>query len=242
MPTIIKRSYQYFYIASIIFITGLFAYFPDYIINGEDKIFNFIVNYLIINALTIGLLILEFKMQVFKIIPSILKIIITLIFPILFIVIKFEYLNIILIAVSTIILIIDLYTKRKKDYSFDVKDFKLINVIYIFSLIIPIILLLTKQKFWYLGLVYILISFLIETMMYVGLKNVFNENEAYFYLSIVGILLVPIIGFYGNLTFSSTFNILENILFPLITVILTIILIYIFNKKVNLLIKDGSIE
>ena len=45
VPTIIKRSYQYFYIASIIFITGLFAYFPDYIINGEDKIFNFIVKW-----------------------------------------------------------------------------------------------------------------------------------------------------------------------------------------------------
>lgn len=242
MPLFMKKIYQYFYAAFIVFVFGMLLFLPIIFKEVDIKIINLIFSLGVLIVLSSMLILFEIKIGLFKIFWAIFYYLISL-GPILLYFVNYKYLYLILMAVSLPALLINLSLKERADYTFNVKEISFLSLVYLISLVIGSLIFFMSQDYWILGFVFYFIALFINFFAYKVLKSVFIQNENRFYFSIVMTILIAICSYFANVNIEpGNINLIRNILLPVISLLGCVALFLVNNLELTLFIKEGSTE
>lgn len=243
-----KRFFHRFYnsinLAYVVAIALLFYNNTSLVNNGEAiNIFNFFVSFLIYIAITTILMLFEHKIFYDKIPRLILYSSIGLLFLLFAIVDVNETIRIIVTILIVVMLLIKIILYSRKNTRFEVNYLKFIPKIY-FVLFMSVVALNVLLSQYIIGIFMIMPILLLEVETYLVLRDNDNNSD----IKLVGFLAIIIstffISYYSkiDLRTNAQLNFLTNLVMPLVAMILVFLMTNISNKKIELIIKNESIE
>ena len=183
----------------------------------------------------------EIKFQTLKV-YWLLGYFISILSPILFLFTK--YANIICLLTIIPFLLVAFISKRTKIVKYNVLNDKLINIDYLLCFLVSVILILTKQEYWYLGILMLLNVVLIEVLVYLDLKKVSKNNDTRILVTLLMIILIAFLAYNGELLldYRSNISVLENVLIPIVTIASVMVLAAVNKRNLDELIKNITID
>lgn len=241
MTKLLKRIYLTYLSIFTMIITVFFIVMPESLNNSNNRGVNFAIGYLFIVTLTIILIILEAKLKVLKPYWLILYIVAGLLLPI--VLLFWEYIYLVFVISVSPLLILNIFIKRKKKYDFNVNNANLVSLIFNTSNILAVIILMTKQRYWYLAVLLIVLSQVINLVIYYLVRQMKeDETSDLFSLASVFIIFANALNAEIRLNYFQSFNFVSDLLVPLIIVVLIVIAGFLNQRQINKLINCSSTE
>ncbi|MDY0277216.1 MAG: hypothetical protein RBQ97_03945 [Acholeplasma sp.] len=215
MPLFIKKLYQMYFSAYIIIMMIFFGLFPQVLKNVDTKSINFIVGYTMAVTLTTVLVFIEANIKKEHIFWWLFKLVIGFIFPVLFLFIDNP--SIWVLGISAPLLVLDLYLNRNKQYIFNSNNYYIVYGFYSVSILIPTLLTLMGQSYWYIGSLLIFILLWIEYRVYKRLDNVVEYNKTKGLFSVLLIIAIYLLSIYAKIItdWQTPINYFKNVLLPM---------------------------
>lgn len=220
MPFIMKKTYQYLNVAFILMTTVLYALLT-YGVKGDSNLVFYGAGFLTMFIMTLLLIFIEYKLSIMNKFSVVIYSLVGIVLPPLILLSKYSYMAILIISIP--VLIYNLSRQEKANYSFRVDNYYLINVVYLVNMILGVLLLLTKQPYYLVGLIFVAltvtIDFLILFKLFKAKSPTLNRR---IYLSSIIIGLTFFLAFTGEVPISTTQSqsvLSINFIYPVLAII-----------------------
>lgn len=219
MPSITKKSYQYLNLVFIFIVSSLYPILTHASEANQDIVF-YGVGFITMAIMSILLIFIEYKLAIKNKISITLYILMGLVFPPLLFLYKYLYAIILIIFVP--IMIYNISKQRKTNYRFKVDNYYLINLIYLVSLILGVMMILTKEPYYLIGIAFIILTIIIDSMILYNLYKVKSKTIVRrTYLTVIILSLTFFMSFMGELSINNlaTSHVTINLIYPILAII-----------------------
>lgn len=219
MPFITKKSYQYFNVSFILMVSALYA-FLTHSTKSTSNVAFYGIGFIILIIMSLTLIFLEYKLGIINKFSITIYILVGILLPPLILVSKYSYMIILIIFIP--LLIYNLSKQENNNYLFRVDNYYLINLTYLISLMLGVLMILTKQSYYLLGTIFILltsgIDIIVLNKLYKAKSKTFIRRS---YLSLIVLSLTFFLSFVGRVEISSTNQsiLTVNFIYPVLSII-----------------------